>query len=125
MQTITTLTVKKKAKSKYDNIRDKANKAFIDKYAVPIAFKQVDFFDILIKYIEANEDEFLEFLSNPTDASFWSEWLDMNKIKLFKEIVLLMKDEHVKTTYPLIFATLSQQLAKSGVKVKDLEELKV
>ncbi len=70
---ITTLTVKKTAKSKYDEIREKANKSFVEKYAINIAFKQVDFFDTLIKFIENHEDEFMDFLTNPTDASFWSK----------------------------------------------------
>jgi len=71
MKSKTTLTVTKKSKRDYDEIRKKANDAFIEKFAVPVAFKQVDFFDVVIEFIKANEDDFLDFLSNPTDSAFW------------------------------------------------------
>ena len=71
MANITTLTVTRSAKGKYDAVREEANMAFRLEYSVPIAFKQVDFFDVLIAFILANQDEFMEFLTNPSDAKFW------------------------------------------------------
>jgi hypothetical protein len=71
MAIATTLTVKKTTKAKYDEIREKANQAFRLEYAVPIAFKQIDFFDTIIDFILINEGRFMEFLTKPTDSAFW------------------------------------------------------
>lgn len=71
MANVTTLTISKKSKAEYDELRNKINRRFNVKYAVPMAFRQIDLFDAVVNFLKANEGEFIEYLLTPTDAAFW------------------------------------------------------
>ena len=68
----TTITMRQKDKREYDTIRFKANKTFEDRYGIKMAFKQSEFFGHVIKFLQVNEEEFIDSVIKPLDSAFWN-----------------------------------------------------
>jgi len=68
--------MKKKDKRDYDTIRLKTNKTFEKRYGIKLAFKQSEFFGHVIKFLQANEEEFIDSIIKPLDSAFWNNKRD-------------------------------------------------